>query len=385
MSRCRPQQWAAAIAALAWLALPAAPRAQDTVAGTPFDQLYQQYASGDFTVVARKIRTISDLNALNPPAPLVLRKWLGTWSRAKAAYIIELAAMMSDLSSRAALVTIGEGRLYVTTRPVPLGASPGDDAFELVWHKAALGVLEGTMEFSTEELYLDTLQRRYAPRRDAPQVWLDPRFVLARAVAMEQACWNTTDAVSQIYQPAPAVSGTSVISQAPVSTPSAVAGAPRAKTHKECLSEAVRRFATASAAPAVASEAYTRMAWLQFQLGQVADGLKTIERAGPTDDQELTYWMNLFRGRLLNAANRDQDAEAAYRAAITARPSAQSANIGLALTLFRLKQIETAREVAGAIPRLPSDAVDPWWTYLGADARFVTKWLEDLRKMVLPQ
>ncbi len=133
-------------------------------------------------------------------------------------------------------------------------------------------------------------------------------------------------------------------------------------------------------APAIAAEAFTRAAWLKTQLGSYKDALELIDRAGATDDEAVTYWRHLFRGRVLTGLNRDADAESEYRAALDARASAHSASVGLALTLFKQRRLDEARALAASIRQAPPDVVDPWWTYLAADARFVTKWMEDVRR-----
>src|SRR5262249_49062760 len=110
--------------------------------------------------------------------------------------------------------------------------------------------------------------------------------------------------------------------------------------------------------------------------------LELTDRAPATDDEVVTYWHHLFRARILSGLNRDAEAERDYRAALAAHASAQSANIGLALTLFKLKRLEDARALASEIRQGPKDSVDPWWTYLGADARFVTKWVDEVREKI---
>lgn len=373
---------------LAWIASSGASQSQVDLAPSPFDALYQQYAAGDYDVVARTIRTVADVNALNPPEPLKLRKWLGAWSRAKAAYVLELAATMSDMSSRGSLALISEGRLFVISRRPALGASAVDDGFELAWHKAALGVLEGKMLYAAQDLYLDTLERRYTTKSSAsPLVRLDPRFVLERGVALEQECWLESSrpipgaSVSSVSNPGVTTQGPPPSPDVP-SMPSALP--PATMTPKGCLLEGAKRFVTAARAPETAAEANMRLAWLQFQLGQLQGALVAINRADPGGDKELAYWTELFRGRILNGLNRDVDAERAYRAALASHPDAQSANIGLALTLFRLRKVDDARALASDIRRAPTNIADPWWTYLGADARFVSQWIADIRKLVAP-
>jgi tetratricopeptide (TPR) repeat protein len=359
---------------------------------TPFDRLYQDYAGGDFDVVSRTLTNARSVAVLQAPADGArLRKWLGKWDRGKAAFILEFAEAEAQSSPGAAITAISEGRLYLISRPSRLGESADEDAFELAWHKGAMALLEDRMFVSTQELYLDTLQRRYAPASGGGAIKIDPRFELERAVAQEQKCWNdasylTTSAIAGLPSAASAASNPATqadTSSADMRQVGVPAGEPTAiMTRKDCLAEGARRYIIAALAPETASEAFTRSAWLQYQLGAHADALKTIERARPTEDVELTYWTNLFRGRILDALGRFADAEGAYRSALATRPGAQSAAVGLALTLFKTDRIADARAAAAEARRQSPDAVDPWWTYLGADARFLPRWRAELRRGV---
>jgi hypothetical protein len=49
------------------------------------------------------------------------------------------------------------------------------------------------------------------------------------------------------------------------------------------------------------------------------------------------------------------------------------------LALFKLDRVADARAAAIAARQQPPDTVDPWWTYLGADARFIPRWRAELR------
>jgi hypothetical protein len=360
-------------------------RAQQAQPLTPFEDLFNQYQGGDYDVVHRTVNTATDLNLLNPPEVQKLRKWLGQWtggpSRAKTAYLLDLAVTIEPLSQRAAISLISEGRLYLVTRHDPIGVAPDDDAFELAWHKTAIALLEQIPYPMAENVYLDTVQHRYTARSHGV---LDPRFVFQGGVAMEQTCWNAPDK-PYISLPSTAMTAGDVSHQAaPTANPSDVLSSsmPRVDTRKDCLVEATRRYIAAASAPAVAAEANTRAAWMEFQLGLYTGALATIDRAGQTDDDVVTYWNRLFRARILTALGRDADAMQAYRAAVEAAPTAQSPRVGMALLLFKLKKIDDARHTAAEIRQMPSGNVDPWWTYLGADGRFVTAWTADMRKLV---
>jgi tetratricopeptide (TPR) repeat protein len=352
-------------------------RAQVVLPKTAFDGLYYHYADGDYGIVARIIRTGRDFRELQPPAnDAQVKQWLGKWTRTKAAFILEVADAESTIAAGHFLTLISAGRLYVINRPTPLGQDPAEDAFELAWHQAAMALLEERLFSSAEDVYLDTLQRRYASSGPSPRPQLDPRFVLERGVAQEQRCWNSRD------DPDP--------------NPSEITN--RQLSRAECLKEAIRRFAAAAAIPQTAVEANVRTAWMHFQLGGSTEALRVIEHAGAyaealrviehadqTTDNDLTYWTQLFHGRILDALDRPADAERAFRSALETRPFAQSANVGLALMLYRLGRVTEARDVASLARQQPRDTADPWWTYLGADARFYPRWRAELRLRLAPQ
>jgi hypothetical protein len=362
--------------------------AQQPQPPTPFEQLFAEYATGDYEVVSRTIQTVADFNHLNPPEMTKLRKWIGKWvgqpSRVKAAYLLDLAVTVEPLSHAASINLISEGRLSLVTRHDRIGVTADDDAFEIAWHKTALSLLEEIPHPAAERLYLDTIQHRYPGRPGTPA--LDPRFVFQNGVAKEQECWQAPENAFRSL-PGPAVTSADVSHQAgggdTFNAPQAASPAtPSIDSRNECLAEASRRFIAAAATPALAAEANTRAGWTKFQIGDFGNALTAINRAGRPDDEVVAYWTQLFRARILSALGQDADAAQAYRAAIELAPGAQSPQLGLALLLFRAKKIDEARAAAAEIRQLPSDSVDPWWTYLGADGRFVTAWMADVRKLV---
>ena len=265
----------------------------------------------------------------------------------------------------------------------PSARRPQDDEFELLWHKTAIAELEQTVLWTYENLYLDTLDRRYTARPGGPRLTLDPRLVFQRAVATEQHCWHAPEGIQGSLPAAPRTvdSATKPRRDGRIRRPTSPATRrPRPLTRNECLADGAKRFAAVgSIAPEIAAEAFTRAAWLKAQLGSYKDALELIDRAGATDDETVTYWRRLFRARILAGLNRDEDAEREYRAALDVRASAHSASVGLALTLFKQRRLDEARALAASIRQAPPDVVDPWWTYLAADARFVTKWVEEVR------
>jgi tetratricopeptide (TPR) repeat protein len=322
--------------------------AQAPVSKAPFDRLFRAYAAGDRDIVRRTLRTGGDVRALQAPMDdKRLRRWLGPWDRTKAAFLLELADAEAELSAHH-MTAIATGRAYVMGRPTPLGQNATEDAFEAAWHRMALGLLQDGSYPLAQSAYLDTIERRYAsvPSSDASRP--DARLALERGIAEEQRC--------------------------------ALTGNP-----PECLRSAAQRFAAAALVPETADEANIRAAWAHYQLKSYGLALQTIDRACPVGDPNLIYWMHLFRGRILDGLHRLDDAEREYRQALEARPFAQSAGVALAATLFKLNRPDEAVNAARAVRLESGDLViDPWWTYLRGDARFVSEWRANLRARITP-
>jgi tetratricopeptide (TPR) repeat protein len=307
--------------------------------------------------------------------PRTFARWLGAWQPRKATFVLELAAVTTVVAPNWTGPLVLSGRRYVAERPNRRGASPAEDAFERLWHRTAIGLLQRIGRPSDEEEYLDTLRtRRRAPANAAPD---DDRWLLAYAIAAEQRCWNDRPDLLRAGEHAANVTrasgapATSGVSRSAIATERA--------RQRACLSDAAGRFDAAAATEDAGAEARVRGAWMRFQLGQFREALHTIDGVAPGDDRELAYWASLFRGRIHDALGRQPDAERAYRAALDAWPDAQSAGVGLALTLFRMHRPAEADAVALAVRSRSAAVSDPWWTYPGADQRFVGRWLALLR------
>ena len=137
------------------------------------------------------------------------------------------------------------------------------------------------------------------------------------------------------------------------------------------------RFEAASEVDETRDEALVRGGWTLFQVGRFPEALDWLDEAAPKDDRDLAYWRALFRGRVLESLGRPEDALAAYKAALTLNPGAQSAGVGHAILLMRLDRAQEADASARAL-RVSTDA-DPWLIYSVGDHRFVDRWIEQLR------
>lgn len=89
--------------------------------------------------------------------------------------------------------------------------------------------------------------------------------------------------------------------------------------------------------------ALASVAHLQAQAGATRDALATMEQLlGQVQDQDGGHWFNY--GFLLEADERYEDAEAAFRRAVELRPALDRAWYGLGLVLIRLGRLDEAAD-----------------------------------------
>ena len=329
------------------------------------DQILAAYAAGDHAVVERAFAKSADFAKYRLTNQGRLQEWLGAWSRPKAALVIEIVERSSLIAPAYTAGLLTAGQRYVMTRPAPPGASVADDLLERRWHRIALAALQRRYLGTEIVRYVDNLQAR-RPYPAAAAVW-DPRVHLARAVGQEQRC-RLMHATARHDRVLGEMEGASA-------TPAAERGAAI-----ECVQVAFSFFEAAAAHPEAREEAQTRAGFALFQLGRNADARQTLDAANPGDDRTLAYWRSLFRGRVADALGEFVDAERAYREALAAYPDAHSASIGLALSLFRLQRDDDAEAAVKSVRQRSIKADDPWEAYYPADARFVDKWIAELRE-----
>jgi tetratricopeptide (TPR) repeat protein len=150
--------------------------------------------------------------------------------------------------------------------------------------------------------------------------------------------------------------------------------------YQRCLLDALGWLDAPARDDETSAEARIRRAWILFQLGRASEALAAIEDVEPGADRDLAYWAALFRARMADALGHDLDAERSYRAALEIAPGAQTAGVGLAFVLFRLNRFAEAEEMAAAVRNVPNSTSDPWWSYLGADGRFIERWIAQMRR-----
>jgi len=343
---------------------------RDSSQRVTLDAVLAAYLGGDVDVVSRTFgqsATFPDRLRLNDPREF--DRWLGSWDRRKALFLIEVARATAEVSPRFPRIVVDAGRRYVQTAGVGELATQETAAHIHLWHRAAAGLLQ---KYGTS-LHVEAYARDVAVRTGAP---LDARLMLARAVAQERNCWDRRPSLEQ-----PDVE-TGVLTRAAGARVQAANGFPvfretNVTVHMACLGQALMRFEDAAEIDETRDEARVRGGWILFQIGRFPEALDWLDAAAPQDDRDLAYWRTLFRARVLDSLRRPEDALSAYQAALTLNPGAQSAGVGHALLLMRLDRTQEADASARALRVVTGD--DPWSTYAMGDYRFVDRWIEQLR------
>ena len=340
--------------------------------------MFAAYVAGDFDIVSRSFGKSSDFpDRLRLNDPREFDRWLGRWDRRKALLVIEIARTTADVSPRFPRIVVDAGLRYVLNAGAGELAMPESNKNLQLWHRTALGLLQRYGTSAHVEKYARELVLVTGPP-------LDARLELARAVAHERICWERRPSLNQID-----IETGVMTREAGAKIPSNLNGFPMFRettvtTHRTCLGQALMLFEAATDADETRDEARVRGGWILFQLDRFPEAIEWLDAAAPKDDRALAYWRDLFRGRVLEALGRPEDALSAYQAALALDPGAQSAGVGQALLLMRLNRPQEADTSARALRASttslpPKTTTDPWLLYSMGDHRFVDRWIDQLR------
>jgi len=357
------------------------PHVPDAIAAS-INAALEAYANGDDLAVERLMATRDGSSSL-PYVGRVMSDG-AAWSRARAAFVLEAAALARTYRVHTLL---DMGRALVMGRAIPLEDSPSaaaDRRFEWLWHQAAIGILQGHRQIQWQHEYLT----HAGPRLDALGVdgSFQSRLPLMRAtIAASLCCWKKVpgEAIQHAVLPArPVVS----------------------------RDDAVALFAAAASAPALRAEALIRAGKLLHEAGRDREAAAWFDRIDDAAVSDLPafirYVSHLTHGRVLDALDRPAEAALAYRAALRVADDGQLAGIGLAAALLRSGQPEQASAAAasarqarprdpfelaaeaGAAPlwsagstRPQDDRMGPLRDFQRGDARFVRAWLAEIRTL----
>jgi tetratricopeptide (TPR) repeat protein len=373
--------------ALILLCLCPASRPEARQGGIDFADLQAAYVKGDYQIVSTRLNSAMAFALLSPsvaiavkPVPPKPGEKALAWSRQRPAFLLEVAIAASLYSKIDVVPALSAGRLLVMDRPTKLGWNASDDAFERHWHRLAIAVLQRALMPDAEHVYLDTLERRYltGPAGTKLTQPLDARFVLDRAIADEQLAWQAEFPGATA---GPNVRPIAATSTGPSTRLSAVVKPGDKSTLGKLLATAIASSDEAAALPEVANEALIRGAALRIRTSRPADALEVLHRLRANDaDRVQLYWAALLEARALHELKRLPEAERAYRETATIWPETPSPATGLALVLFDMNRRADAIAAVAAARATP--AADPWWSYMLADARFITRWRDALREML---
>jgi VWFA-related protein len=143
------------------------------------------------------------------------------------------------------------------------------------------------------------------------------------------------------------------------------------------------RYQAAITFPDTAAEARMRAAWFLSRVGKLDEALALVDARQPGGtDPYVRYLTDLVRGQILRARGRLDEAEKAYRDALTTWPGAQSARVALmTLRLSRGDRPEAAK-LAEAAETASGNEFDPWWTYWLGDYRVYPTIVAKLREII---
>ena len=140
------------------------------------------------------------------------------------------------------------------------------------------------------------------------------------------------------------------------------------------------RYQAAIKFPDTAPEARMRAAWFLCRVGKLDEALALVNVRPPgSTDPYVLYLTDLVRGQILRARGRPDDAEKAYRDALTTWPGAQSARVALMTLRLSRGDRQEAATLAEAAETASGNQFDPWWTYWLGDYRVYPAIVAQLR------
>jgi tetratricopeptide (TPR) repeat protein len=268
-------------------------------------------------------------------------------------FALELAESSATRQAAAAARLIEWACPYVR-RHSPL------DEFDRAWQLAALAVLEGGIDAHALQTHVAHMQS-VMPN--------EPRLVLARAIAEEQATAPTEAVYGQV--------------DAVGNGQASILLARRDADRAQAAERAIARFQEAMHDESLRPEASLRLGHVQLGLRRYDDALAAWTNVETlTTDPALVYLAHLFRGLALEGLGRSAEAGASYLQALKVSPGAHSATMRLAALEFQNGHGDDAARRIEALLRDDDPRTDPWWAYYAADWRFWYPSIERVRSLI---
>ena len=297
------------------------------------------YNRGDYGPLESSLARMLSMDALIADFRKAGNPWPANPAR-EAAFAIELAeaALRTRRApARESAVSLLKEHRVLVRHPIE------PDRFERYWLWTAIAMLQGANATDITPGFVDYALTRFPD---------EPRFVLARAVAMDQ---------TRAFETAEGRGG---------------AG------QESFVRDVTSRYDAAMPFPETALEARVRKAFFLHRIGRDADALDTLGAPPAADAGEvLRYYWHLFRGRMLEQLERQDEARAEYDTALRMAPRAQSPRVALMRLAVRSGDQPAAEALANEIQTARADAFDPWWVYWLGDYRQYGSIVGRLREM----
>ncbi|MEO7192801.1 MAG: tetratricopeptide repeat protein [Vicinamibacterales bacterium] len=332
--------------------------------GTPtIDAIVARYSGGERQLFPQVFPTAQAFRDLRAELFQKTRDWRAQWTPSGPTFMLELSVWAMNQSwPDAAIVLLTAGDI-VSRRTAPVGSSPEQDAYEITFHRTAVALLTGAHRFTEAERYLTMVNTRVVPQA-APGGALrliDPRVALERAMLTEA-------------QTAP---GTTTARQGAL--PSLIVSPGNSATRTQ-LEQLVSSYEVAARLPEIAAEAKLRHAFVLHRLGRNAEALAMLAQvADVPQDVAISYWRELFTGRVLESVRRTDEAAAAYLRARSVLPT-QTPAVALAALYERSGDHSAALRWADEAKGPSAAPFDPWWQYWSGDLRRSSGWIAELRR-----
>jgi tetratricopeptide (TPR) repeat protein len=150
-------------------------------------------------------------------------------------------------------------------------------------------------------------------------------------------------------------------------------------TAARASARAIEFYRGAAAGAELAPDAALAIGYIHLRMKRLDEVLPELAKAAEGGDPFVRYLAHLLRGRTIEQRGGTDEAIAAYRAALTAIPNAQSASMALAALLHRGDQIDAAIDImTKSFAARPTE--DPWREYGFGQFRHWTRYRDRMRE-----
>jgi hypothetical protein len=306
----------------------------------------------------------------------VAREWQGTPNWHLGRRLISWAC--HEFSSTKTPPERGEQLWYLASVALVGGA---EDWWFLIGRSAFADAKKSGKQPVDDELFRGHLAHAAARFPD------DPRFALATAVSIESLSWevgglgrdpNQRGMIAGEIAPDLLARTNSDWDDSGLSLTKVKRGQTTGPGITQVL-QVAQRYASLVNEPPIAAEASIRAGVMSFRTANNEKAIGHLSRVSQlTEEPFLVHLSRLIEGVVRERQGRDEDAVAAYRAALQVVPRAQTASTMLTARLIKMGKLADAAKVAEEFFSGPP-VVDPWRLYRLGDFRSWPSLMKQLR------